>query len=86
MTDCHRCNGSGEIAISAMNGAYLFPGPVPDDAKGIVGATCYECRDECFFCGQCEDAGWVLSSCQAAGAPNFMECPECGNPMERRSP
>ena len=43
VAECHRCNGSGELAISSMNGLYLFPGPVPEDAKGIVSATCYDC-------------------------------------------
>lgn len=41
--ECRRCNGSGEIAISARDGRFVRPGPVPDDAKGVASATCDEC-------------------------------------------
>jgi DnaJ-class molecular chaperone len=46
MTDvqeCRRCNGSGEIAVSAATCRFVAPGPVPDDAKGVAVATCDEC-------------------------------------------
>lgn len=42
--ECHRCKGSGEIAISAANGRFVAAGPVPDDAKGVAVATCDECH------------------------------------------
>jgi hypothetical protein len=38
------------------------------------------------FCKQCEDAGWVLSSYQGAGAPRFECCPACDNPQNLPSP
>lgn len=42
--ECRRCNGSGEVAISATTGRYKAAGPVPDDAKGVASQTCDECR------------------------------------------
>lgn len=44
VTECRRCNGSGEIAISAITGRFVAAGPVPDDAKGVAIATCDECQ------------------------------------------
>lgn len=41
--ECHRCNGSGEVALSVTTGRYVAPGPVPDDAKGVVASHCREC-------------------------------------------
>lgn len=46
MTDideCPRCNGSGEIAMSARTLRYVAPGPVPDDARGVIAGTCFAC-------------------------------------------
>jgi hypothetical protein len=40
---CPRCNGTGLIAIRSRDGAYAFPGPVPDDARGYAEAKCWEC-------------------------------------------
>lgn len=34
----------GEIAISVTTAKYLFPGPVPEDARGVAAATCYICK------------------------------------------
>ena len=28
VSECYKCKGSGEIAISVMTAKYLFPGPV----------------------------------------------------------
>jgi len=41
--ECRKCNGSGEIAIDARTCRYVAPGPVPDDAKGVVSSTCFTC-------------------------------------------
>ena len=41
--ECPRCKGSGEIAIDAKTCRYVAPGPVPDDAKGVVSSTCFTC-------------------------------------------
>jgi DnaJ-class molecular chaperone len=51
VTKCRRCNGSGEIAISSTTGRFVAPGPVPDDAKGVIGSTC----DICCGMGYVED-------------------------------
>jgi len=40
---CCNCNGSGEVAINAKTCRYVSPGPVPDDAKNIIGSTCFQC-------------------------------------------
>lgn len=40
---CPRCNDTGAIAIRSRDGAYAFPGPVPDDAKGYADADCWFC-------------------------------------------
>ena len=37
-------------------------------------------------CSTCEGGGWVYSSYQARGGPNFDECPDCYNPLGLRSP
>ena len=58
---------------------------IADDFKSIS-VSLKKMKNSDDVCEQCEDAGWVLSSYQAVGAPNFMECPECENPMERRAP
>lgn len=43
-TECRRCNGSGEIAVGTSAGMpYKGPGPVPDDARKVVGITCDKC-------------------------------------------
>lgn len=44
VSECYKCKGSGEIAISVTTAKYLFPGPVPEDARGIAAATCYICK------------------------------------------
>jgi hypothetical protein len=42
--ECHRCNGTGEIARSVHYPmAYRGPGPVPDDARGVTAAKCDRC-------------------------------------------
>ncbi len=33
-------------------------------------------------CLACEGGGWQMASYQAAGAPNFELCQECGNPED----
>ena len=37
-------------------------------------------------CGRCDGGGWVESSYQAVGAPNFEECPHCHNSEGRPCP
>ena len=44
VVECRKCNASGEISISATTGRYVSPGPVPDDARGVVSDCCFECR------------------------------------------
>ena len=41
--ECSRCAGSGEIAVDTRSFRYVAPGPVPDDAKGVVSSTCFVC-------------------------------------------
>lgn len=41
--ECPKCKGSGEIAVDARTCRYVAPGPVPDDAKGVVSSTCFTC-------------------------------------------
>ena len=41
--ECPKCKGSGEIAIDARTCRYVAPGPVPDDAKGVISSTCFTC-------------------------------------------
>lgn len=40
---CPHCNDTGFVAISARDGRYLRPGPVPDDARGVAESPCWEC-------------------------------------------
>jgi hypothetical protein len=40
---CSHCNGTGTVAINASTGRYVAPGPVPDDARGVAEAPCWEC-------------------------------------------
>lgn len=40
---CSKCNDTGMIALRSRDGAYAFPGPVPDDAKGYIDANCWYC-------------------------------------------
>lgn len=42
--ECKRCNGSGEVAMGVVTGREIRPGPVPDDAVGVLGITCPDCR------------------------------------------
>lgn len=42
--ECKRCNGSGEIGISAATGRFMCAGPVPDDATGVARDTCWDCK------------------------------------------
>lgn len=58
---------------------------IADDFKSIS-VSLKKMKNSDDVCVQCEGAGWVLSLYQSVGAPNFMECPECENPMERRAP
>lgn len=51
VSECYKCKGSGQIAISVTTATYLFPGPVPEDARGVAAATCYVCKG----CGYVED-------------------------------
>jgi len=44
LVPCERCNQSGEIAVSAATGLYRCAGPVPDNARGVLGMTCDECH------------------------------------------
>ena len=41
--DCRRCNGSGEVSVSSTTGRNEKPGPVTDDARGVVAQTCPDC-------------------------------------------
>ena len=43
-SECERCNGSGIIGLRARTGTYVAPGPVPEDARGFIEATCDVCR------------------------------------------
>jgi DnaJ-class molecular chaperone len=46
MTDvitCKRCNQSGEIG-QRITGKREAPGPVPEDARGWISATCPDCH------------------------------------------
>jgi len=52
--ECKKCNGSGEIAIDARTCRYVAPGPVPDDAKGVVSSTCFTCAGMGYI--ECEDS------------------------------
>lgn len=38
------------------------------------------------ICPSCDGAGWVLSAYQPTNAPNFDECPVCGNPNNKPCP
>lgn len=41
---CDRCGGSGEVAVSVYYPmSYVGAGPVPEDARGVVGRVCDEC-------------------------------------------
>lgn len=40
---CNKCNDTGMVAIRSRDGAYAFPGPVPDDATGYTDADCWCC-------------------------------------------
>lgn len=40
---CAQCRDTGMIAIRSRDGAYAFPGPVPDDAKGYTDSDCWYC-------------------------------------------
>jgi hypothetical protein len=40
---CKRCNQSGEIGVKA-SGTREAPGPVPEDARGWISATCPDCH------------------------------------------
>ena len=42
-TTCEHCNDTGYVAVSATTLKYLRPGPVPDDARGVAEAPCWEC-------------------------------------------
>ncbi len=43
--ECKRCNGSGEIAVRTTGSmSYVCAGPVPEDARGVIGVTCDHCR------------------------------------------
>ena len=41
---CQHCNDTGFVAINAFTGIYIRPGPVPDDARGVAEAPCWECN------------------------------------------
>jgi hypothetical protein len=43
VTPCTRCNQSGEIG-QRITGKREAPGPVPDDARGWISATCPDCH------------------------------------------
>lgn len=44
---CTFCNGSGEVAVRTNHPmSYAGPGPVPDDARGVEGVTCWCCKGE----------------------------------------
>lgn len=38
------------------------------------------------LCAECEGGGWVYSSYQSTGAPNFEECSVCYNPHGHPAP
>lgn len=42
--ECTHCNGSGTIGCSSYSLQYIGPGPVPEDARGVVGLECDECQ------------------------------------------
>lgn len=42
--ECSKCKGSGEIACRTSDGSYMCAGPVPDYARGVFSAKCFECR------------------------------------------
>jgi hypothetical protein len=41
--NCEHCAGSGEVALSSSTLSYRGPGPVPDYARGVIGARCDQC-------------------------------------------
>jgi hypothetical protein len=41
---CSRCNGSGEVGVSAQTLRYRGPGPVPEDSNSYLGCECDHCR------------------------------------------
>ena len=51
--ECPRCKGCGEIAIDAKTCRYVAPGPVPDEANGVVSSTCFTCAGMGYV--ECED-------------------------------
>lgn len=40
---CARCNDTGWVAIRSSNGAYAFPGRVPEETKGYAEFPCRNC-------------------------------------------
>jgi hypothetical protein len=40
---CEKCNDSGTYGFSTTTGRYIAPGPVPEDARGIAEAWCFDC-------------------------------------------
>ena len=70
---CPKCNGSGEVACSTRTGLYRYPGPVPDDARGVFAAVCYDC-----------DARFGDEICPECGSrknPNETMCELCKNEL-----
>lgn len=44
-TACDKCNGTRRVALDSRTLRYRCPGPVPDDAKGVIEAACWYCVD-----------------------------------------
>jgi DnaJ-class molecular chaperone len=42
--ECTRCKGTGVIGLRIRTGTYAGAGPVPDDSRKFIDATCDECR------------------------------------------
>lgn len=81
MATCHRCAGSGEIAVSTVYPmSYRGPGPVPDTARGVVGVSCDECGGNGGFCDSCGEPDRELVNANAGALypmPAHEICPEC---------
>lgn len=50
------------------------------DAAAAGSIFVFDETTEDIKCDSCMDTGWVISSYQSVGAPNFDECPDCENP------
>jgi hypothetical protein len=72
--ECERCAGTGIIGLHSATFRYAAPGPVPEDARGFVEATCDECRGAGYDpCITCNGEGWINKHANLPDEP----CPNC---------